>query len=144
MRQANRQSGCIHIAACGSSIIASLFALQPSDTDFHEYLALLRGALRARGVLARHHCSHESPVCFYRLLLKNLDLVWSGKAWAVAKPQDEAAATHAAKLTRADSLLDWNKPAQALHNQVTLDGGSLPFLARIVELPGLSCLFTIS
>ena len=63
-----------------------------------------------------------SPKLFYRLLLKNLDLVWSGKAWAAARPQDETAATHAAKLTRADSLLDWDKPAQALHNQVTLAG----------------------
>ena len=85
-----------------------------------------------------------SPSLFYRLLLNNLDLVWSGKAWAAAKPQDEAAATHAAKLTRADSLLDWDKPAQALHNQVTLDGRTLPSLVSYVELPGLPCLSTIS
>src|SRR5207247_4267161 len=33
-------------------------------------------------------------------------------------PQDDAAATYAHRLTKADGLLDWTEPARALHNRV--------------------------
>jgi methionyl-tRNA formyltransferase len=33
-------------------------------------------------------------------------------------PQDEAAATYAARLTKADGLIDWSRPAAAIHNLV--------------------------
>jgi methionyl-tRNA formyltransferase len=33
-------------------------------------------------------------------------------------PQDDAAATYAAKITRADSPVDWTRPAQAIHDQI--------------------------
>lgn len=39
-------------------------------------------------------------------------------AWLAICLQDEAAASHAAKLTKADSLLDFQQPAKRLHDQV--------------------------
>jgi methionyl-tRNA formyltransferase len=37
---------------------------------------------------------------------------------AIETPQDEHDVTYAARLTRADSHLDWRRPAQDLHNQI--------------------------
>jgi methionyl-tRNA formyltransferase len=37
---------------------------------------------------------------------------------ATADPQDEAGATYAAKLTRADSRIEWARPSRAVHNQI--------------------------
>lgn len=34
------------------------------------------------------------------------------------EPQDDRAATYAAKITRADSPVDWRRPAQAIHDQI--------------------------
>lgn len=57
------------------------------------------------------------------LLLINLPHVWTGQAGQQAQPQDEAAASHAAKLTKADSLLDFQQPAKRLHDQVRGQAG---------------------
>jgi methionyl-tRNA formyltransferase len=34
------------------------------------------------------------------------------------RPQDEAEATYAARLTRDDGIVDWTRPAEAVHNQI--------------------------
>ncbi|KAL4857185.1 Methionyl-tRNA formyltransferase [Chlorella vulgaris] len=52
------------------------------------------------------------------LLVKNLEVVWAGMGDATAQPQDEAGATHAAKLTRQEAELDFSQPAQVCHNKV--------------------------
>jgi methionyl-tRNA formyltransferase len=41
-----------------------------------------------------------------------------GRGTARSEPQDEARATYAAKLTKADGLLDWSQPARTVHNRV--------------------------
>ncbi|KAK9794391.1 hypothetical protein WJX73_006741 [Symbiochloris irregularis] len=51
------------------------------------------------------------------LLLHKLPSVWDGSAAATATPQDEEQATHAAKLTKTDSMLDFREPARVLHNK---------------------------
>jgi methionyl-tRNA formyltransferase len=52
------------------------------------------------------------------LLVHKLPDVWSGKAEQDAWSQDEAQVTHAAKMTKADALLDFGRPARELHNKV--------------------------
>ncbi|KAK9908428.1 hypothetical protein WJX75_007688 [Coccomyxa subellipsoidea] len=52
------------------------------------------------------------------LLLTRLPDVWSGAAVQQAIPQDDAAATHAAKLGKADGQLDFREHARVLHNKV--------------------------
>ncbi|EIE21613.1 Methionyl-tRNA formyltransferase [Coccomyxa subellipsoidea C-169] len=52
------------------------------------------------------------------LLLSRLPDVWSGIAAQQATPQDDAAATHAAKLEKADGQLDFREHAIVLHNKV--------------------------
>lgn len=52
------------------------------------------------------------------LLVDNLEAVWAGMGQLAAQPQDEAAATHAAKLQRHEAVLDFSQPAQACHNKV--------------------------
>lgn len=52
------------------------------------------------------------------LLLSRLPDVWSGRAARLATPQDDAAATHAAKLEKADGQLDFREHAVVLHNKV--------------------------
>ncbi len=51
-----------------------------------------------------------------RLLVSTLDGVRAGRATAV--PQPAAGVTYAAKLSRAESRLDWRQPASALERQV--------------------------
>ena len=46
------------------------------------------------------------------LLLDRLPLVWAGRGLEVASPQDEAQATHAAKISREETLLDPGRPAR--------------------------------
>ncbi|KAI8471050.1 MAG: methionyl-tRNA formyltransferase [Monoraphidium minutum] len=54
-----------------------------------------------------------------RLLVARLGDVWSGAAAGAAAPQDEAAATHAPKLSKEEAAMDFSsKSAQELHNQV--------------------------
>ncbi|MEW6522646.1 MAG: methionyl-tRNA formyltransferase [Bacillota bacterium] len=50
------------------------------------------------------------------LLVKTLELVAKGEAPRV--PQDETAATYAPPLGPEDEIMDWNRPALALRNQV--------------------------
>lgn len=50
------------------------------------------------------------------LLLPVVDALAEGRA--VETPQDHARATHAAKITKAEGMLDWNEPAAVLHNRV--------------------------
>ncbi|PRW57094.1 pigment defective [Chlorella sorokiniana] len=52
------------------------------------------------------------------LLVKNLEVVWAGMGPLVAQPQNDAAATHAAKLTREEAVLDFSQPAAVCHNKV--------------------------
>ena len=52
------------------------------------------------------------------LLVGSLEAVWAGRGPATAQPQDEAGATHAAKLTREEAVLDFSQPAAVCHNKV--------------------------
>eukprot|EP00892_Ulva_mutabilis_P004576 jgi/Ulvmu1/2490/UM137_0016.1 len=52
------------------------------------------------------------------LLVGCLPDVWSGEAERRKVPQDEAAATHAAKMSKEDAWLDFSRSALSLHNQV--------------------------
>lgn len=52
------------------------------------------------------------------LLVRSMPLVWSGEAERVKVPQDEAAATHAPKMSKDDAWLDFGRSAADLHNQV--------------------------
>ena len=51
-----------------------------------------------------------------QLLLPVVDDLAAGRA--VETPQDDARATHAAKITKAEGTLDWNEPAAVVHNKV--------------------------
>ncbi len=50
------------------------------------------------------------------LLVQSVDRLAAGLV--VETPQDDAAATYAAKITRADSPVDWTRPAQSIHDQI--------------------------
>lgn len=50
------------------------------------------------------------------LLLEHLDAFVAGDL--TGEPQDEAAATYAPRLVKADGQVDWHQPAQAIHNHV--------------------------
>jgi methionyl-tRNA formyltransferase len=49
-------------------------------------------------------------------LVPVVDAIAEGRA--VETPQDHAAATHAAKISKAEGPIDWTRPAAAIHNQV--------------------------
>lgn len=49
-------------------------------------------------------------------LLPVIDAIAEGRA--VESPQDHAAATHAAKVTKAEGAIDWNDVASVVHNRV--------------------------
>ncbi|HUF25206.1 MAG TPA: methionyl-tRNA formyltransferase [Vicinamibacterales bacterium] len=51
------------------------------------------------------------------LLVATLDRLASGEA-VPEIPQDDRLATYAAKIERADGLIDWTRPARDIHNQV--------------------------
>ena len=51
-----------------------------------------------------------------RLLVEVVDRLADGTA--TETPQDEALATYARKLTKAEGVLDWTQPARALHDRV--------------------------
>lgn len=51
-----------------------------------------------------------------RLLLPVVDDLAGGRA--VETPQDDALATHAAKITKSEGTIDWTEPAAAVHNKV--------------------------
>jgi methionyl-tRNA formyltransferase len=50
------------------------------------------------------------------LLVASLDAVAAGRA--VETPQDESAATYAPRLTKDDAIVDWSRPAVAIHDQI--------------------------
>ena len=50
------------------------------------------------------------------LLVEALDAIEAGTA--IETPQDDAQATYAPKLTKADSLVDWSRPAAQIHNLI--------------------------
>jgi methionyl-tRNA formyltransferase len=50
------------------------------------------------------------------LLVTTLDAIEAGTASEI--PQDESLVTYAAKLTKAEGLIDWSQPAAAIHNLV--------------------------
>ncbi len=80
------------------------------------------------------------------LLVRELDAILAGRIDPV--PQDEALATHAPKIGRADAALDWHLPAVTLERRVRafnpvpgawfmLDGEAIKcWRARVVEAPG--------
>ena len=51
-----------------------------------------------------------------RELVPIVDALADGRA--VETPQDHALATHAAKITKAEGIVDWSRPAAAVHDQV--------------------------
>jgi methionyl-tRNA formyltransferase len=51
-----------------------------------------------------------------RLLVQTVDRMAAGEVPEV--PQDEAQATYAPRLVKEDGLIDWARPARAIHNQV--------------------------
>ena len=51
-----------------------------------------------------------------RLLLPVVDDLAAGRA--VETPQDASLATHAAKITKAEGVIDWTEPSAAVHNKV--------------------------
>lgn len=53
-----------------------------------------------------------------QLLLRHLEDIWAGGAKAMAWEQDEAAASHAPKMTKEEGELDFSLPALTLHNKV--------------------------
>jgi methionyl-tRNA formyltransferase len=79
-----------------------------------------------------------------RLLVDVLERIATGTARET--PQDDAAATYAPRLTRDDGLVDWARPARALHDQVrglhpwphahtTLEGRRVVLLTTRVDPP---------
>lgn len=55
-----------------------------------------------------------------RLLLNNLEAIWSGEAEQQAKPQTGTPSV-APKLDRRESKLDWSDDARTIHNKVITD-----------------------
>ena len=53
-----------------------------------------------------------------RLFLDNLETILSKEAQKTAKEQDPAQVTHADKIEKKEGLLNWNRSAIELHNQV--------------------------
>lgn len=51
-----------------------------------------------------------------RLLVKTLPEIFAGRNNRI--PQDSSCVTFAAKLSKKDGLIDWNQPAEKLHNQI--------------------------
>jgi methionyl-tRNA formyltransferase len=65
------------------------------------------------------------------LLLEKLPSVLSGSAEAEAVPQDEAAATRARKMSKAEARLDFAASARELHNKVRAFAGWPGTVARV-------------
>ncbi|CAG9461986.1 unnamed protein product [Pedinophyceae sp. YPF-701] len=66
-------------------------------------------------------------------LIEELPRVWSGEAEEVAVPQDGSKATHAAKISREESFLDFSLPAAELHNRVRAFAGWPGTTGRFVQ-----------
>lgn len=59
---------------------------------------------------------HDLAALGARLLVDTVDRIAAGRA--TETPQDPAAATYAARLTREDGIVDWTRPAADIHNLV--------------------------
>jgi methionyl-tRNA formyltransferase len=80
-----------------------------------------------------------------QLLLPVIDDLAVGRA--IETPQDDSLATHAAKITKVEGLIDWAAPAEAVHNKVrglqpwplawTHLGGNRIVLRRTLPHPGV-------
>lgn len=74
----------------------------------------------ARRAIGLHETSAEVERDLARLgadlLLTVVDALARGEA--VERPQDDARATYAPKLTKADGLLNWRQPARRLHDRI--------------------------
>ncbi len=66
-----------------------------------------------------------------RLLAETIEAIAEGRA--PETPQDEAAATYAHKIEKADGIVDWARPARAIHNQIR---GLHPWPHAFSELQG--------
>ena len=66
-----------------------------------------------------------------RLLVETIDAIAEGRASET--PQDEAEATYAHKIEKADGIIDWSRPAQTIHNQIR---GLHPWPHAFSELQG--------
>lgn len=84
-------------------------------------------ALDAGPMLARVHrpigpdetsdaVEHDLAILGAALLVDTIERLAAGLVEEI--PQDERGSTYAARLTRADSPIDWTRPAAAIHNQV--------------------------
>jgi methionyl-tRNA formyltransferase len=80
----------------GAMLATVQVAIGPDDTT-----TIVEEALAARGA---------------ELLVATLDDIEHGRA--VETPQDEALVTYAPKLTKAEGLVDWHRPARDVHNLV--------------------------
>lgn len=60
---------------------------------------------------------HELAPAGAELLVTTVDRLDAGEAVAEI-PQDDRLATHAPKIERADGIIDWTRPAAAIHNQI--------------------------
>lgn len=69
-----------------------------------------------------------------RLLLRAVDRIADGTA--TRTPQEESRVTLAPMLSREMSAMDWNRPAQELHDQVR---GLIPWPMAVTELDGVRC-----
>lgn len=69
-----------------------------------------------------------------QLLIEAVEQIKSGTA--VRTPQDETKVTLAPMLSRELSPMDWNRPADELHNQVR---GLIPWPMAVTELDGVRC-----
>jgi methionyl-tRNA formyltransferase len=66
-----------------------------------------------------------------RLLVETIDAIAEGRASET--PQDEAEATYAHKIEKADGIIDWSRPARTIHNQIR---GLHPWPHAYSELQG--------
>ncbi len=64
------------------------------------------------------------------LLIKTIDALRDGTL--IPEKQDESCATHAAKIEKADCVIDWTRPATELHNQIR---GLSPFPLAFTHTP---------
>jgi methionyl-tRNA formyltransferase len=74
-----------------------------------------------------------------RLLVEVVDRLADGTA--TETPQDEALATYARKLTKAEGVLDWAQPARALHDRIR---GLHPWPHASTHLNGLRLIVLVS
>ncbi|CAL5230019.1 g13462 [Coccomyxa viridis] len=109
-------------------------ALQDGVAETGVSVAFTVRAMDAGPILAQEHVTVDDAIqapellddLFRRgteLLIRNLPLVWDGRARHQALPQDEAAVSHASKIKKSEGQLDFREGARALHNKVRAFAG---------------------